>query len=100
MWFSICYIPTAGDIDREPDEPVGEGVGLMTCCGFGVPGGPDPNPLCAPPLELSLLFCPISSCNTNLQWFINKKNHIQILSFYIFCWRKTFYYVHQWVLQF
>lgn len=48
-------------MEREPEEPVGEGVGLITCWGLGVPGGPEPMPLCAPPLELSLLFCPISS---------------------------------------
>lgn len=52
---------TAGDMEREPEEPVGEGVGRITCWGLGVPGGPEPMPLCAPPLELSLLFCPISS---------------------------------------
>lgn len=52
----------------------------MTCCGFGVPGGPDPNPLCAPPLELSLLFCPISSCNTNLKWLRIKTKSVEILS--------------------
>jgi len=57
------YSPTAGDMEREPEEPVGEGVGRITCWGLGVPGGPEPMPLCAPPLELSLLFCPISSWN-------------------------------------
>lgn len=52
-------------MEREPEEPVGEGVGRITCWGLGVPGGPEPMPLCAPPLELSLLFCPISSWNGN-----------------------------------
>lgn len=47
-------LPTAGDIDLEPDEPVGDGVGLMPCCEFGVPGAAVEFP--APPLELSLLF--------------------------------------------
>lgn len=52
------YIPTAGDIDREPDDPVGDGVGLIAS-EFGVPGAvPTPVPT---PLELSLLFCPIES---------------------------------------
>lgn len=52
------YIPTAGDIDREPDDPVGDGVGLIAN-EFGVPGAvPTPVPT---PLELSLLFCPIES---------------------------------------
>lgn len=74
--FIYRYLPTAGDIDREPDEPVGEGVGLMTCCGFGVPGGPDPKPLWAPPLELSLLFCPISSCNMKKYRFSLKTSFI------------------------
>lgn len=50
------YLPTAGDIDREPVDPVGEGVGRITCWGLGVPGGPEPKPLWPPPLELSLLF--------------------------------------------
>lgn len=48
------HLPTAGDIDLEPDEPVGDGVGLMPCCEFGVPGAAVEFP--APPLELSLLF--------------------------------------------
>lgn len=52
-------LPTAGDIDREPDDPVGDGVGLIAS-EFGVPGAvPTPVPT---PLELSLLFCPIESC--------------------------------------
>lgn len=44
----INNIPTAGDIDREPVDPVGEGVGLIPW-EFGVPGP-------AGPFELSLLF--------------------------------------------
>lgn len=47
------YKPTAGDIEREPVDPVGEGVGLIPC-EFGVPGQ-------AGPFELSLLFCPDNS---------------------------------------
>lgn len=47
----FCW-PTAGDMEREPVEPVGEGVGLMPC-ELGVPG--------AGPLELSLLFWPVRS---------------------------------------
>lgn len=27
--FNIIYSPMAGDIDRDPVDPVGEGVGLM-----------------------------------------------------------------------
>lgn len=50
----FCW-PTAGDMDLEPVEPVGDGVGLMPC-EFGVPG--------AGPFELSLLFAPVKSCNT------------------------------------
>ena len=41
----VLHLPTAGDMEREPDEPVGEGVGRITCCEFGVPGGPEPMPL-------------------------------------------------------
>lgn len=45
-------VPTAGDIDREPLEPVGLGVGLRC----GVVARP------APPLPPeSLLFCPVRS---------------------------------------
>lgn len=44
------YLPIAGDIDRDPVEPVGEGVGLMAW-------GP-------PPLVLSLLFWLVKSCNS------------------------------------
>lgn len=47
-------LPTAGDIDLEPVEPVGEGVGLQ----LGVPG--------AGPFELSLLFCPDKSCKKKI----------------------------------
>lgn len=45
--------PTAGDMDRDPDEPVGDGVGLIAC-GF----------VAAPVLipELSLLFWAVVSC--------------------------------------
>ena len=39
--------PTAGDMEREPVDPVGDGVGLIPW-ELGVPG--------AGPLELSLLF--------------------------------------------
>lgn len=52
-------LPTAGDIEREPDEPVGDGVGLIPW-ELGVPGAPDTPPPC--PLELSLLFWPVESC--------------------------------------
>lgn len=55
---SIVYLPTAGDIEREPDDPVGDGVGRIAI-EFGVPGAaPIPGVL---QLELSLLFCPIES---------------------------------------
>jgi len=46
--------PTAGDMEREPVDPVGDGVGLIPW-ELGVPG--------AGPLELSLLFWPVRSCN-------------------------------------
>lgn len=26
------YLPIAGDKEREPADPVGDGVGLITCC--------------------------------------------------------------------
>lgn len=56
---TFWHLPTAGDIDREPDDPVGDGVGLIAN-EFGVPGAvPTPVPT---PLELSLLFCPTESC--------------------------------------
>lgn len=42
----FCW-PTAGDMEREPVDPVGDGVGLIPW-ELGVPG--------AGPLELSLLF--------------------------------------------
>lgn len=49
----LLYVPTAGDMDREPDDPVGDGVGLIAS-ELGVPGAvPTPVPT---PLELSLLF--------------------------------------------
>jgi hypothetical protein len=48
--------PTAGDMERDPVDPVGDGVGLMPW-ELGVPG--------AGPLELSLLFWPVRSCKTN-----------------------------------
>lgn len=51
--FSKLYIPTAGDIDLEPELPVGDGVGLIAI-EFGVPGVAA-TPL-ALQLELSLLF--------------------------------------------
>lgn len=52
-------LPTAGDMDRDPDDPVGEGVGLIAS-ELGVPGAvPTPVPT---PLELSLLFWPTESC--------------------------------------
>lgn len=50
----IRYLPTAGDMDREPLEPVGLGVGLK--CGV----------VARPALPLppeSLLFWPVRSCN-------------------------------------
>lgn len=56
------FLPTAGDMEREPEEPVGDGVGRVTCCEFGVPGAAEPTPLWPPPLELSLLFWLINSC--------------------------------------
>lgn len=52
------HLPTAGDIEREPDDPVGDGVGRIAI-EFGVPGAaPIPGVL---QLELSLLFCPMES---------------------------------------
>lgn len=32
------YLPTAGDMERDPDDPVGDGVGRATEREFGVPG--------------------------------------------------------------
>jgi hypothetical protein len=52
------HSPTAGDIDLDPVEPVGEGIGLMPCVAFGVLGAFGSPPI---PLELSLLFCPVDS---------------------------------------
>lgn len=52
----FCW-PTAGDMDRLPEEPVGEGVGLMPW-ELGVPG--------AGPVELSLLFWPVRSVGSVL----------------------------------
>lgn len=52
------YLPTAGDIDREPLEPVGLGVGLK--CGV----------VARPALPLppeSLLFWPVRSCNKTIE---------------------------------
>lgn len=46
------FWPTAGDMDREPVDPVGEGVGRIPC-ELGVPG--------AGPPELSLLLPPLRS---------------------------------------
>lgn len=54
----LFYLPTAGDIERDPDEPVGDGVGRIAI-EFGVPGVV-PTPVVLQ-LELSLLFCPIES---------------------------------------
>lgn len=52
-------LPTAGDIDRDPEEPVGDGLGLMPW-ELGVPGAAEAPPV-PPPLELSLLFWPVES---------------------------------------
>lgn len=57
----IEYLPTAGDIDLEPVDPVGDGVGLIPC-ELGVPGA-------APP-ELSLLLPPLKS------WNIENRNSV------------------------
>lgn len=58
------YSPTAGDIDLELVDPVGEGVGLIPW-EFGVPG--------AGPPELSLLLPPLKSCKQK--------------SYQVFAWR-------------
>lgn len=62
----IRYLPTAGDMDREPLEPVGLGVGLK--CGV----------VARPALPLppeSLLFWPVRSCDkTNC--VVNTTNNI------------------------
>lgn len=67
----MMNLPTAGDIEREPDEPVGDGVGRIAI-EFGVPGVA-PTPL-ALQFEPSLLFCPIESYHNEREKEKNKYN--------------------------
>lgn len=60
---SSINLPTAGDIDRELVDPVGDGVGLIPW-EFGVPG--------AGPPELSLLLPPLRSCKSRFNIFKRK----------------------------
>lgn len=68
----LLYVPTAGDMEREPVDPVGDGVGLMP--ELGVAGLVWPLPC---PLFESLLLAPPTSCKAK-KTTINK-SHIYLL---------------------
>lgn len=77
----IRYLPTAGDMDREPLEPVGLGVGLK--CGV----------VARPALPLppeSLLFWPVRSCDKTIVSLIPQITFIHTRSkekiFYLSFW--------------